>query len=130
MLRFDSTTQAALRYIELYLLLSTCRGIPLGTKKTHVGKTDSRGRWQKVYEEFSRLCLVFPKSQTVDWYLICVNLTVDKMPDQRRKFFEERTGIAMSPYLFERRSHQAFRELTQNLRLHNMLSSQEERIIT
>jgi hypothetical protein len=123
MLRFDSTTQAALRYIELYLLLSTCRGIPLGTKKTHVGKTDSRGRWQRIYEEFSRLCHVFPKSLTEEWYLICVNLMVSKMPEQRRKFFEDKTGIKMSPYLFEKYSYRAFSNLTARLRKHGMLTN-------
>ena len=120
--RFESTTQAALRYIELYLLLSTCRSIPLGTKKTHVGKTDSHGRWERIYDEFATLCRVFPKSFTEPWYLIAINLMVSLDAEARRKKLEEEMGKKWTRYLFERRSNQAFRDLTISLKEHNMLT--------
>jgi len=114
--QFESVTQCVLRYCELWRLSSTTRSIPLGTKKTHVGKTDSRRKWQDIEEELCSLITVFPKSDTREWYLLAIEQATNLMPRDRLQLFNDKTGEGWSKYRFDRATDQAYRDLGFRLR--------------
>lgn len=122
---YRSTTHCVRRYIQLYELMAYPRSIPLGKHKTHGGKTDSRGRWQKIQGELAILFTVFPKSQTDEWWLLILNQATNMMPDDRRKKLEENTGRSWSTYRFERYSTRAFRDLGYRLQDAGLIPAEE-----
>ncbi len=122
---FSSATDAILRYVQLYQLLSTPRSIPLGIKKTHVGKTDSRERWEKIRLEFTQLAQLFPSSGSESWFLLTISVMTNKMQRDRHAYFMKITGKKISRYLFERRTAQAYGYLTANLKQKSLLEDIE-----
>lgn len=122
---FSSATEAIIRYVQLYQLLSCPRSIPLGIKKTHVSRTDSHDRWENIRVEFASIATAFPSSGTDPWYLLTVSVMTNKMPHERRKYLEQLTNKTWSPYLFERETNRAYGNLTRELRARDMLTEVE-----
>lgn len=119
---YQSTTDALKRYMRLYELRATPRSIPLGIHKTHVSKTDSRGRHENTEAEFTFLLQFFPISYTEEWYLLTINQATNMDQKVRWKVFCEQTGEKISPYVFDRRSDRAYRDLHDKLYEHGVVT--------
>ena len=123
---YHSTEHVIRRYCQLYELMSFPRSIPLGSRKTHVGKTDSHGRWQKIQAEMGYLFRIFPKINSPEWCLLLADQQTNLMPKDRLRWFQERTGLPWSSYVYGRRKAQTFAAFSQQLRDSGVIPDEDE----
>jgi hypothetical protein len=121
MIQFTSVYQAVLRYARLRQLLASPRSIPLGQGKTHVSKTETFDRWEKIRDEFASLASCFPPCDSLYWHILMLEAMPHKMGWQRRKILQKITGESFSTWYYNRLVDEAYSTLSSKLRRKGML---------